>query len=153
MSHIPLSYFQLISTFSTLLLMCTIPDDFLPPTIPACHSQPFLLQVELAWRLGEGDLPEHVRRLTEEHTRLQNEHSRARVRLEEMESLRDELQKLKVSLEEERAEKEEVQGELDRTSQRVKDMLVSMEGVEHGESFLSSFFSDEFDYYVWNLTL
>lgn len=74
-----------------------------------------------------------MRRLTEEHTRLQNEHSRTRVRLEEMEGLREELQRLRVTLEEEKAEKEEVQGELDRTSQRVKDMLISMEGVEHGE--------------------
>lgn len=89
------------------------------------------VQVELAWRLGEGELPEHVRRLTEEHARLQSEHSRARVRLEEMEGLKEELQRLRVSLGEEKAEKEEVQGELDRTSQRVKDMLVSMEGVEH----------------------
>ncbi|XP_063843658.1 myosin-7B-like isoform X3 [Scylla paramamosain] len=102
-------------------------EESTPDELPPSRS----VEVELAWRLGEGDLPEHVRRLTEEHARLQNEHSRARVRLEEMESLRDELQKLKVSLEEERAEKEEVQGELDRTSQRVKDMLVSMEGVEH----------------------
>ena len=121
-------------TSSTSLLMQTIPNDF-PHATPAWCSQRSLPQVELAWRLGEGDLPEHVRRLTEEHTRLQNEHSRARVRLEEMEGLREELQKLKVSLQEERAEKEEVQGELDRTSQRVKDMLVSMEGVEHGKSF------------------
>ncbi|XP_071520657.1 uncharacterized protein corn isoform X2 [Panulirus ornatus] len=89
------------------------------------------VQVELAWRLGDGELPEHVRRLTEEHTRLQTEHARARTRLEEMEGLREELEKVKTSLEEERAEKEEVQGELDRTSQRVKDMLISMEGVEH----------------------
>ena len=95
--------------------------------------------MELAWRLGEGELPEHVRRLTEEHTRLQNEHSRARVRLEEMESLKEELQRLRVSLEEEKVEKEEVQGELDRTSQRVKDMLISMEGVEHGKCFSESF--------------
>lgn len=89
------------------------------------------VQVELAWRLGDGELPEHVRRLTEEHTRLQTEHARARSRLEEMESIREELEKVKSALEEERSEKEEVQGELDRTSQRVKDMLVSMEGVEY----------------------
>lgn len=92
-----------------------------------------LPQVELAWRLGEGELPEHVRRLTEEHTRLQTEHARARARLEEIEGVKEELEKMKANLEEERAEKEEVQGELDRTSQRVKDMLVSMEGVEHGK--------------------
>ncbi|XP_042228962.1 rootletin-like isoform X2 [Homarus americanus] len=89
------------------------------------------VQVELAWRLGDGELPEHVRRLTEEHTRLQTEHSRARSRLEEMEGIREEMEKMKARLEEERLEKEEVQGELDRTSQRVKDMLISMEGVEH----------------------
>lgn len=89
------------------------------------------VQVELAWRLGDGELPEHVRRLTEEHARLQTEHARARSRLDEMENIRQELQKVKAALEEERLEKEEVQGELDRTSQRVKDMLVSMEGVEY----------------------
>lgn len=50
-----------------------------------------------------------------------------------MEALREDLQKMKVALEEERSEKEEVQGELDRTSQRVKEMLISMEGVEHGK--------------------
>lgn len=104
-------------------------EESCPEELPPCRSVE--VQVELAWRLGEGELPEHVRRLTEEHTRLQNEHSRARVRLEEMEGLREELQRLKVTLEEERSEKEEVQGELDRTSQRVKDMLISMEGVEH----------------------
>ncbi|XP_064122342.1 rootletin-like isoform X2 [Macrobrachium nipponense] len=89
------------------------------------------VQVELAWRLGEGELPEHVRRLTEEHTRLQTEHARARARLEEMEKLQSEVESLRMSLQEEKMEKEEVQGELDRTSQRVKEMLASMEGVEH----------------------
>lgn len=89
------------------------------------------VQVELAWRLGNGDLPEHVRRLTEEHTRLQTEHARARARLEETERLQSELESLRSSLKEERSEKEEVQAELDRTSFRVKEMLTSMEGVEH----------------------
>ncbi|XP_066940100.1 uncharacterized protein corn isoform X7 [Macrobrachium rosenbergii] len=89
------------------------------------------VQVELAWRLGEGELPEHVRRLTEEHTRLQTEHARARARLEEMEKLQSEVESLRLSLQEEKLEKEEVQAELDRTSQRVKEMLASMEGVEH----------------------
>lgn len=107
-----------------------------------CTSQPVSpclnQQVELAWRLGDGELPEHVRRLTEEHTRLQTEHARARTRLEEMEALREELEKVKTTLEEERSEKEEVQGELDRTSQRVKDMLISMEGVEHGKNYFTA---------------
>nr|XP_027227754.1 rootletin-like isoform X1 [Penaeus vannamei]XP_027227755.1 rootletin-like isoform X1 [Penaeus vannamei] len=88
------------------------------------------VQVELSWRLGDGELPEHVRRLTEEHTRLQTEHARARARLDEMESIREELERTRKNLMEERSEKEEVQSELDRTSQRVKDMLTSMEGVE-----------------------
>ncbi|KAG0720873.1 hypothetical protein GWK47_047600 [Chionoecetes opilio] len=104
-------------------------EESSPEELPPTRSVE--VQVELAWRLGEGELPEHVRRLTEEHTRLQNEHSRARVRLEEMEGLKEELQRIRVSVEEERTEKEEVQGELDRTSQRVKDMLISIEGVEH----------------------
>lgn len=90
------------------------------------------VQVELSWRLGDGELPEHVRRLTEEHTRLQTEHARARARLDEMESIREELERTRKNLMEERSEKEEVQSELDRTSQRVKDMLTSMEGVEQG---------------------
>ncbi|XP_068241894.1 uncharacterized protein [Palaemon carinicauda] len=89
------------------------------------------VQVELAWRLGEGELDEHVRRLTDEHIRLQTEHARARARLEEMEKLQSEVESLRMSLQEEKMEKEEVQAELDRTSQRVKEMLASMEGVEH----------------------
>ncbi|CAL4071125.1 unnamed protein product [Meganyctiphanes norvegica] len=90
------------------------------------------VQVELAWRLGEGELPEHVRRLTEEHSRLQAEHSRARARLQELENVGCELERMRSAVREERQGKEEVQSELDRTSCRVKDMLASMEGVEQG---------------------
>ncbi|KAK3872751.1 hypothetical protein Pcinc_022186 [Petrolisthes cinctipes] len=114
---------------SAKLHVAIIREMTAPEDLP--DSRSVEVQVELAWRLGEGELPEHVRRLTEEHTRLQTEHARARARLEEMEGVKEKLEKMKASLEDERAEKEEVQGELDLTSQRVKDMLVSMEGVEH----------------------
>ncbi|KAK7073685.1 hypothetical protein SK128_017553 [Halocaridina rubra] len=103
----------------------------IPPVKETKDRQHVEVQVELAWRLGEGELPEHVRRLTEEHTRLQTEHARARARLEETERLQSEIESLRSSLKEEQLEKEEVQSELDRTSKRVKEMLTSMEGVEH----------------------
>ena len=56
--------------------------------------------MELSWRLSAGELPDHVRRLTEEHSRLQQEHARARQRVQDLEEARTQLEDYSRQLEE-----------------------------------------------------
>ncbi|XP_076040995.1 microtubule-binding protein cornetto isoform X7 [Oratosquilla oratoria] len=88
------------------------------------------VQVDLDWKFGESEMINKLKRLTEEHTRLQTEHARVLSVVQELESIRGDAKKLEQALKDEQGEKEEVQSELDRTSKRVMDMLTSMEGVE-----------------------
>ncbi|XP_076040990.1 microtubule-binding protein cornetto isoform X2 [Oratosquilla oratoria] len=92
------------------------------------------VQVDLDWKFGESEMINKLKRLTEEHTRLQTEHARVLSVVQELESIRGDAKKLEQALKDEQGEKEEVQSELDRTSKRVMDMLTSMEGVEKGRA-------------------
>jgi hypothetical protein len=83
------------------------------------------------------NLLRQLRKLTEEHSKLEANYARLRSAVHEVDKLKTELKKMQVTLEEEVAIKEEVQQELEQTSSRVQGMLSSLEGVEKGKAHLS----------------
>ena len=121
-------------------IITTIRDDASTMVVGSISSVDQEVQVEInfydpskSYTLADTqNLVNQLKKLTEEHSKLEAEYARLRNGITEVETLKEELKKLRKTLEEERAIKNEVQQELDDTSQRVQNMLNSLEGVEKG---------------------